>query len=132
MAGLTLEGGKVRGQGPGEGTGHGAGRHGGDAGLAAPWLSRRPRPPGSDPGGHGPLAQCSSPVGVHHLLQLVIEDKLGVPGESAHAQWARPGGGHAWPRTQQPEAPPAQEHPAARLLEAASVPLRGGLFFTVE
>lgn len=92
MAGLTLEGGKVRGQGPGEGTGHGAGRHGGNASLAAPWLSRGPRPPGSDPGGHGPLAQCSSPVGVHHLLQLVIEDKLGVPGESAHAQWAWPGG----------------------------------------
>lgn len=54
MAGLTLEGGKVRGQGPGEGTGHGAGRHGGNAGLAAPWLSRGPRPREVTQGDTGP------------------------------------------------------------------------------
>lgn len=46
MAGLTLEKGKVRGQGSREGMGHGVSRHGGGASLAAPWLSRGPQSPG--------------------------------------------------------------------------------------
>lgn len=66
MAGLTL----------GRGGGGGVGQR------AAPQLSRGPSPLDGDPG--------RSPVGVHHLLQLVVEDKLRVPGERALSQQAHP------------------------------------------
>lgn len=34
------------------------------------------------PTDHGPSAPAHhSPVGIHHLLQLIVEDKLGVPAE---------------------------------------------------
>ena len=39
------------------------------------------------------VTQGSSPVGIHHLLQLVIEDKLGVPEERALPQRGHPAAG---------------------------------------
>lgn len=47
-----------------------------------PSCPRGPSPLDGDPG-------CS-PVGVHHLLQLVVEDKLRVPGERVLSQQAHP------------------------------------------
>lgn len=65
MAGLTL----------------GMGGGGGGGQPAAPSCPEDP----------GPWAVTGrSPVGVHHLLQLVVEDKLGVPGKRALAQQAHP------------------------------------------
>lgn len=61
----------------------------------------RPAVPG--PGPLGGDAECS-PVGIHHLLQLVVEDKLRVPGKRGLSQrahqatledgrgWGHPGG----------------------------------------
>lgn len=65
MAGLTL----------------GVGGGGGGGQPAAPSCPEDP----------GPWAVTGrSPVGVHHLLQLVVEDKLRVPGKRALAQQAHP------------------------------------------
>lgn len=123
MAGLTLEG-----EESGVKGGCGTSRS-----PAVLWTS----PLDGNPGRRGLLVQSSSPVGIHHLLQLVVEDKLGVPGRECVLSGLAPTAGPVlWPQTpDHPKVPPAQEHgreyPVC-LLEAATVPPGEGLLFTLK
>lgn len=52
--------------------------------------------------------QRDSPIGVHHLLQLVIEYELGVPAERVHSPDGR-ATSRGPQKPDRPEVPPAQE-----------------------
>lgn len=93
MAGLTLEG-----EESGVKGGCGTSRS-----PAVLWTS----PLDGNPGRRGLLVQSSSPVGIHHLLQLVVEDKLGVPGRECVLSGLAPTAGPVlWPPdTRPPEGP---------------------------